>query len=274
MGRRLIFDLGMHRGEDTEFYLNRGHDVVGVEANPQLAQLLQAKFSSEISSGQLHLVDKAIADQPGKARFAINSVNSVWGTMSQAFIDRNQQLGATSEFIEVDTVSLDDLIRAYGTPYYLKADIEGMDLTCVKALHRVAVRPRYVSVESAVTSSVAEIETAFDELAHLWVLGYRHFKYVDQARLRRLNGTLLDVEGLPLRYVYRQDSSGPFGEESPGKWRSIGSALIRMRALIFYQNTIGLGGRHHRALGSRVGRRLYRYVNQSHSWYDLHARMG
>ena len=33
MPRRLIFDVGMHKGEDTEFYLSRGHEVVGVEAN-------------------------------------------------------------------------------------------------------------------------------------------------------------------------------------------------------------------------------------------------
>ena len=32
----LIMDVGMHRGEDAEFYLKKGFRVVGVEANPEL----------------------------------------------------------------------------------------------------------------------------------------------------------------------------------------------------------------------------------------------
>ena len=33
----IIFDIGMHCGEDTDFYLKKGFTVVGVEANPELA---------------------------------------------------------------------------------------------------------------------------------------------------------------------------------------------------------------------------------------------
>jgi hypothetical protein len=84
----------------------------------------------------------------------------------------------------------------------------------------------------------------------------------------------MDQEGETLRYEYRQDSSGPFGEESPGRWLSIDEALRRMKTLMVYQNTLGLGGRYHHTLASRIGRRLYRAVNGSHSWYDLHARLG
>ena len=30
-----IFDIGMHRGEDAAFYLNKGFKVVSVEAFPE-----------------------------------------------------------------------------------------------------------------------------------------------------------------------------------------------------------------------------------------------
>jgi hypothetical protein len=30
IARDLIFDLGMHRGEDTDFYLHMGYRVVGI----------------------------------------------------------------------------------------------------------------------------------------------------------------------------------------------------------------------------------------------------
>ena len=33
---KVIFDLGMHNGDDTAFYLSRGFNVVALEANPAL----------------------------------------------------------------------------------------------------------------------------------------------------------------------------------------------------------------------------------------------
>ncbi|MGL3111861.1 hypothetical protein [Bradyrhizobium sp. BR 1432] len=34
--RDLIFDLGLHRGYDAEFYLSKGFQVVGLEAVPEI----------------------------------------------------------------------------------------------------------------------------------------------------------------------------------------------------------------------------------------------
>ena len=66
---KLIYDVGMHKGEDTEFYLRRGFRVVGVEANPYLVEELRSKFSAEISSGTLQLVDRAISNSGGVVTF-------------------------------------------------------------------------------------------------------------------------------------------------------------------------------------------------------------
>ena len=54
-GDKLVYDVGMCRGEDTEFYLNRGYRVVGVEANPALVKSLREKFATEQERGQLHI---------------------------------------------------------------------------------------------------------------------------------------------------------------------------------------------------------------------------
>jgi hypothetical protein len=32
----LVFDIGCHRGEDSDFYLQKGFRIVAVEANPAL----------------------------------------------------------------------------------------------------------------------------------------------------------------------------------------------------------------------------------------------
>jgi FkbM family methyltransferase len=273
---RLIYDVGMHDGEDTAFYLERGYRVVGIEANPSIVARLREKFAGQIRDGRLIVVDRAIARDPGPVRFAVNRTMSVWGSLDPEFIERNSRAGAVSDFITVEAIRFADILRRYGVPYYAKIDIEGMDMACIEDLQGITELPRYVSVESTVTSGHATFERAFTELAHLWTLGYRHFKYVDQGRLELLTGTLLDREGTHVRYAHIAESSGPFGEETPGEWLSIDEAVRTMRQLILYQNTLGFGGRSAGRLWSRVGARLRRQLTgrKSHSWYDLHARFG
>ena len=273
---KLIYDVGVHEGEDTAFYLERGYRVVGIEANPAIVARLREKFAREIDAGRLILVDRAIARKPGPVRFAVNRTMSMWGSLDPEFIERNSRAGLASDFITVEATPFADILRRYGIPYYVKIDIEGMDMACIEDLQKVAEPPRYVSIESSVTSGHATFARAFTELAHLWTLGYRHFKYVDQARLERLSGTVLDREGAPMHYAYVAESSGPFGEETPGEWLSIAEAVRVMRRLIFYQNTLGFGGRSAGRLWARVGARIRRQLTgrKTHSWYDLHARLG
>lgn len=271
----LVYDVGMHEGEDTEFYLKRGFRVVGIEANPALVAHLREKFGREIRSGQVTLVDRAIARVPGQVSFAVNRKMGVWGSIDPVFIERNRKVGAASDFVPVQAVRFADVVRTHGIPYYMKIDIEGMDMACVEGLGELPLAPKYLSIESAVTSGNARFDQGFAELAQLWTLGYRQFKYVDQSLLERLDGKLLRCEGNQLRYSHVRESSGPFGEDSPGEWSAIETTLHRMRRLIAYQNTIGFGGRNSGRLWSRLGARLRRQLTgrRTHSWYDLHARL-
>jgi hypothetical protein len=41
----LIFDMGLHKGEDTDFYLRKGFDVVAFEANPFLIEHRQGPIA-------------------------------------------------------------------------------------------------------------------------------------------------------------------------------------------------------------------------------------
>jgi len=272
---RLVYDVGMHKGEDTEFYLSRGCRVVGVEANPELVEYLQVKFRTEIRDGRVLLLNKAIAPACGRVCFTINS-ETLWGSVSERFIERNSKVRSEeTRVVEVDAVPFADILHEYGMPYYLKIDIEGMDTLCIAALQDFRERPKYISVESEVTAAAAEFEAAFNELAQLWALGYRRFKYVDQAGLAKLSGTVLSSEGRQIQYAFREHSSGPFGEESPGPWEPIEATLKHARRLLRYQNAFGLGGRYSEGVVGKVGRRLRRVINKPpHSWYDLHARLG
>jgi FkbM family methyltransferase len=115
----LIFDVGAHRGEDTEFYLSKGFSVVAVEASPKLAALLKQKFEGE---SRVKVVHAAIADVPGEVTF-YECEWSVWGTVNKDWKRRNELLGASSQPVTVPAVRFEELLNCYGIPHYLKIDI-------------------------------------------------------------------------------------------------------------------------------------------------------
>jgi hypothetical protein len=55
--KNLIYDIDMHKVEDTEFYLNKGYSVIGFEANPQLIEHCKIHFQDAIKTGRLHIVE-------------------------------------------------------------------------------------------------------------------------------------------------------------------------------------------------------------------------
>ena len=76
---KVIYDIGMHAGRDTEFYLKKGFKVIAVEANPILVEKAKAKFKDEINAGRLVIVDKAIApDGTDTIEFGFCFFNKRW----------------------------------------------------------------------------------------------------------------------------------------------------------------------------------------------------
>jgi FkbM family methyltransferase len=83
----LIYDVGLHSGKDTEFYLAKGFRVVAIEANPVLATRCKTKFASQIKEGRLHILQLAIGEQAGSCDFFVCDQHDDWST-----IDRRDRL--------------------------------------------------------------------------------------------------------------------------------------------------------------------------------------
>jgi hypothetical protein len=178
------------------------------------------------------------------------------------FIARNVGFGAEYHTVQVPAVPFSELLSEHGVPYYLKIDIEGADMLCVRALHEVGERPDYLSIESAVTNPGAGVEQVFDELAELWTLGYRAFKFIDQNQHPWVDPRFTRL------------SSGPFGEKTPGPWAPIGRTLARSASLRLQYDIGGYAGRWGETLPGRAFRKLRNDVlHRPLGWYDLHARL-
>ena len=60
--KNLIYDVGMHQGQDTDYYLKKGFNVVAFEANPANVEFCKKRFSVEIEQGKLIIIEGAIAE--------------------------------------------------------------------------------------------------------------------------------------------------------------------------------------------------------------------
>jgi FkbM family methyltransferase len=262
MDSDLIFDLGMHRGEDTAFYLAKGYRVVAVEADPHLAAAARAKFSEAIANRRLVIVDKAISSAPGRVTLHRNA-RSVWNTLDAGWAARNELRGHCSEPIEIEATTLPDVMREHGVPFYLKIDIEGMDMVALESLHALDDRPKYVSIESDKVSFRALRE----EFATLRQLGYGRFKIVDQNDVPKQREPSPPMHGANCSLPIVYGSSGLFGEEAPGQWMPEDEAIERYRSIFLRYALVGDDP----YLRSKALRKLLKHLGFRASWYDTHA---
>jgi FkbM family methyltransferase len=269
MQKDLIIDVGMHTGKDTEFYIAKGFRVAAIEANPELASKAETRLAKYLADGTLRIYKVAVAEHTGTVKFWMNDQKDDWGTTSEEFLDRNSRQGTTSREITVESRRFQDILDESGTPYYLKVDIEGSDLLCLKALQG-RERPEYVSFEAEMDS----MDQVFDQLSILWSLGYRQFKILNQALIPGMRCPQPAREGRYVDARFDDFSSGLFGEESPGKWRSVDEVMAAARPLVRDQRLFGLNGPYARSVWGRGYRGLRKIMGEPVAWHDIHAKLG
>ena len=215
MDSNLIYDIGMHKGKDTEFYLKKGFKVIGVEANPILVDMCKHKFQKEIEEGKLIIVDKAISYENGKIQFFIDENKNDWGSIAKEW---NFYSNKMVREIIVESIQLQDIISNYGMPYYMKIDIEGADIFCLQALLKMNIKPQYISAELLAPHNSATNMDCLDILSTLKVLGYSRFNIIDQHYNNATKCPFPALEGKYVDYKFDEESSGLFGKELSDSW--------------------------------------------------------
>lgn len=281
----LIYDVGMHKAEDTEFYLRKGFRVVSFEADPDLAQQCRERLADFIARGQLVVVEGAIIDLDAAEnkdrktiRFFKNDNMSVLGTIHSDWAERNKELGSSSNgVIDVNVIDFAGVLQKYGMPHYMKIDIEGCDMICVNALKKFSTRPDYLSIESDKTS-FSNIKHEIETLAGL---GYVHFKAVEQSDIH-LTQTPPNpaTEGDFVPHSFEVGSSGLFGSELGGDWKSERDVIRQYFIIRLGYYLLGDDGVMNRwkfpgawVFRALVRRSLRLFTRASvPGWYDTHAR--
>ncbi len=244
--------------------------VIAFEANPELIEYNKIKFRDEIKNGQLVIIEGAIVDVKNednyKVKFYVNKDKSIWGTVCEDWDLRNEHLGTSSEVIEVNSVDFSEVLKEYGAPYYMKIDIEGADLICLKTLLAFNVKPDFISIESNKLSFKA-LKYEFELLRKL---GYNYFKAVNQKKVNKQKLTVQSLDGKEFSPSFKWGSSGAFGEDLKGVWLNEKKTLLKYRYIFLKYKLFGDYGLL-TSITSQIPiiRRLTRV-----GWYDTHAKRG
>ncbi|WP_016952154.1 FkbM family methyltransferase [Anabaena sp. PCC 7108] len=267
MDRNLIIDVGVHTGQDTEFYLKKGFRVIGIEAHPDIYESAKNRLKSYVESGQLTLLNVAVSPKDEPITFYANLDRSFWGTISPERVkESDRAFGTRSVEMTVKGRRFESILEEFGVPYYLKVDIEGSDLLCVKALQEFDTKPQFISIESTKASWNALLE----ELELLKKLGYQKFKAINQAKVTQQVCPSPAKEGQYIPYQFEYGSSGLFGDETPGTWLSeIEVINLYKRIFINYK----IFGVHGIIYSFSIGKILLESLNIKEPWYDTHASL-
>ena len=237
----LIYDLGMHTGLDTKYYLDKGFRVVALEANPKLVDQVRQKFADAIVAEKLHIVERALwSGAEPEVMFYVNDKKDDWSSV----IKRNANRGATGvQEIRTKTVHLKELFDEYGLPYYLKCDLEGADEVFVDQLLDTRQMPLYVSVEASGNQGLSC-------LAKMYALGYDRMQIVNQAFNTFTPAPNPPLEGDYVDVRFNGHMSGLFGRElATQRWLHFHDAISHFSDFI---------------------RMKQRDPSLAHGWTDIH----
>jgi FkbM family methyltransferase len=170
MNKNLIYDVNVHEGSDSAYYLSLGYRVVGIEASPVMVDLLRKRFSREMATGQFVLLNIGLAATRGRMDFWICDDVSAWSSFNRTIASRKR---VRHHSVTVDTQTFGAVLEEYGVPSYCKIDIEGNDRLCLEDLNPSDI-PMFISIEMAHSDGAEDLEL-------LYVLGYRKYKIISQS---------------------------------------------------------------------------------------------
>jgi len=211
--KKIVFDLGFFNGQDSLNYINKGYKVIAVEANPFLFKKYKKKYLKHIKSKDLIIINRIFSKNP-KAVFYYNPYEIFRGSVDKnlatntKFSPKMYDLKFKKKVIAVKLplTNLLKLVKEYGSPYYIKFDMDGVEEDLMEDLFKLKKKPKYLSVEFPK-------DFANYNFKNLKKLKYKKFLFVNQ-----IYNTSNDS------YFSFVNSSGDFGHHLKQKFYSFSKA--------------------------------------------------
>ena len=173
--KKLAFDIGSNVGDTIHYLLTRYDKIVGFEPNPSLAE----HVSNVFQNNNVKIVQKGLSSKKEIKPFYISDVKNVISTFSNDWITKSRFTGNDwNTVINVESITLDDVIDLYGIPDFIKIDVEGYEYEVLKGLTKLLDNTLF-GFEWA--------EELFDNtenaVKHVQDIGYTKFAYTNEDNL-------------------------------------------------------------------------------------------
>ncbi|RLB88402.1 MAG: FkbM family methyltransferase [Deltaproteobacteria bacterium] len=131
----LCFDIGANIGNRTKAFLKIGAKVIAVEPQNKCMKILEKHYGK---NKNVKLIHRALGEKEGVKEMMIGSEHTL-SSLSKNWVESVKNSGRFSEFSwdekqKVSLTTLDYLIETYGSPDFIKIDVEGYEYEVLKGL--------------------------------------------------------------------------------------------------------------------------------------------
>jgi FkbM family methyltransferase len=213
-GKKVAFDIGANKGNKVSALLGLGYEVIALEPEKNSLSTLRWRFSR---NRKVTILDKGVSEAPGKTsiyiagpRSGLNTLSTKWkDVLQKSDTNRWGKTFTYSDSYEISLTTLDELIRQYGLPHFIKIDVEGYENKVLKGLsHRVA----FVSFETNLPEFLDETIECIAMLKNLSPEAVFNYSLSDKMELDKwiTGGELTNLIKSPsFRYMEIVCSSNP-----------------------------------------------------------------
>jgi FkbM family methyltransferase len=205
---KTIIEVGGNDGGHTLEYVNACDVLYVFEPVPYLADKLRGMF---VDNQKVKVIQKAVSDFNGTARFGISGPNYNWSLGCSSLNEFNPNLAEEwpgrpdfnmMEYIDVDVIRLDDFIKSEGIQSidFLHIDAQGSDLKVLQSLGTEVHKVKAGRCEAANTVALyKDVDNSANSIMkHLNLNGYyvktifNHFG--DQIKIEDLSNSTEEVD--------------------------------------------------------------------------------
>lgn len=164
----LVFDVGANIGNRVEVFLALGAKVIAIEPQEKCRKILMDRFwKSPDDLSRLYIVKKGLGAKPGMMELAISNSHQI-SSFSNEFITKMKD-GRFKEMnwdkkVDVEIITLDDLIAEYGKPKFIKIDVEGFEYEVLSGLSK---QIEYISFEYTTPEMLFNASLCFYKLKQI-----------------------------------------------------------------------------------------------------------